>query len=101
MSWHDFISAWNHPEDVVAVSPLTTNVCITCNETFTFKYQLQHIAMCHQFLKSPQACPWEKWWDRGRWGSPLVYPKGENSMAVSSFGCQNLSGVGEPFFLLF
>jgi len=21
MSWHDFVSAWNHAEDVVAVSP--------------------------------------------------------------------------------
>jgi len=37
MSRHDLVSAWNHAEDVVAVSPLTTNVCIT-RETFSFKY---------------------------------------------------------------
>jgi len=24
------ISAWNHAEDMVAVSPLTTNVCMNC-----------------------------------------------------------------------
>ena len=27
------VSAWNHAGDVVAVSPLTTNVCITCHVT--------------------------------------------------------------------
>jgi len=29
MFWHDLVSAWNHAKDMVAVSPLTTNVCIT------------------------------------------------------------------------
>jgi len=33
MSWHDLVSAWNHAEDMVAVSPLTTNVRITRHET--------------------------------------------------------------------
>jgi len=33
-----FNSAWNHAEDVVAVSPLTINVCITRHETFSIKY---------------------------------------------------------------
>jgi len=37
MSQHDLVSAWNHAEDMVAVSPLATNVCITHNETFSFK----------------------------------------------------------------
>jgi len=40
MSWHNLVSAWNHAEDVVAISPLTTNVCITHHETFSFKYYL-------------------------------------------------------------
>jgi len=29
MSRHNVVSAWNHAEDVLAVIPLTTNVCIT------------------------------------------------------------------------
>ena len=33
MSQHDLVSAWNHTEDMVAISPLTTNVCITHHET--------------------------------------------------------------------
>ena len=33
-SWHDLVSAWNHAEDMVAASHLTTNVCITYHETF-------------------------------------------------------------------
>jgi len=28
MSQHDLVSAWNHAEHVVAVSPLTTNWCL-------------------------------------------------------------------------
>jgi len=41
MSWHDLLSAWNHAEDMVAVSPLPANpltrdeahrnVCITAS----------------------------------------------------------------------
>jgi len=27
MSQHNLVSVWNHTEDMVAVSPLTTNVC--------------------------------------------------------------------------
>jgi len=42
MSQHDLVSAWNHGEDVVAVSPLTINVCTTHQETFSFKHYLQH-----------------------------------------------------------
>jgi len=44
--------------------------------------------MCQQFVKSLQACPWEKWWDRG---GGLVHPKGENNMAMSGLGCENHS----------
>ena len=35
MSQHDLVSAWNHAEDVVAVSPLTNNVCTT-HDNFSF-----------------------------------------------------------------
>jgi len=59
MSQHNLVSAWNHAEDVVAVSPLTTNVCVTCRETFSLKYWLQRIAVCQQFVKSLPAYPWE------------------------------------------
>jgi len=38
MSRYDLVSAWNHVEDMVDVSPLTTNVCITHHETFSLKY---------------------------------------------------------------
>ena len=38
MSQHDLVSAWNHAEDVVAISPLTTNVCTTRHEIVNFKY---------------------------------------------------------------
>jgi len=31
---HDLVSAWNHTEDMVDVSPLTTNVYRTYHETF-------------------------------------------------------------------
>jgi len=39
MSWQDLVSAWNHAEGMIVVSPLTANVCIiiTCHETFSFK----------------------------------------------------------------
>jgi len=37
----DLVSAWNHAEDMVAVSPLTTNVCMNC-----YKNNI----MCHKQL---------------------------------------------------
>jgi len=29
MSQHDLVLTWNHAEDMVHVSPLTANICIT------------------------------------------------------------------------
>jgi len=37
LSWHDLASAWNHAKDMVAVIPLTGNVCITHQEIFSLK----------------------------------------------------------------
>jgi len=63
MSRHDLVSAWNHAEDMVAVGPLTTNVCIS------------HCV--NNLCSHLQQCLWEKWWDRGRWvgSSDLVHWK--------------------------
>jgi len=45
-----------HAEDMVAMSPLTANVCISHHETFRFKCK----SVCLNNLSSYfQSCPWE------------------------------------------
>ena len=72
MSWHDLVSAWNHAEDMVAVSPLTTNVCITCHETFGFKYYHSYVSTICEVTSSNVLGR-----NGGTWGGGLVHSKGE------------------------
>ena len=77
----------NHAEDLVAVSPSMTNVCIT--------------AMCQQFVKSLPAMSLGEMVGQGEVvsSSNLVHPKGENGMAMHGLGCER--PMGEPFFSCF
>ena len=82
----DSVSAWNHAE---AISPLTTNVCMTCYETFSFKCYVEQNNMCHkQLWRHFQQCPLEIGWIEG---GGLVHPKGVNGMATSGLGYENLT----------
>jgi len=89
MSRHNLISAQNNEEDMV--SPLTSNVCITCPAA------LNTIAcMCQIFVMSLPGMSLGDWFSVNRKGGTvadwLVYIcKGWNSMAVSRFGCKNPS----------
>jgi len=72
----DLVSAWNHAEDMVAVSPLTTNVCMNC-----YKNNI----MCHkQTVVLPLAMFFGDYLDGEVDG--LV---GEDSMATSWLGYEN------------
>jgi len=80
------VSDWNHAEDMLAISPLTTNVCMTCYETFSFKCYRNNVS--HTIVVSLLAMSLGDWLDWGRW---VGTPKGENSMATSGLGYENLT----------
>ena len=91
MSRHDLVAAWNHAEDVVAVSPLTTNVCITRHETFSCKQQ--HIVMCQQFVKSLPAMSLGEMVGQGEVG---LYTQRVKIAWASSGGSRNLERGVQP-----
>ena len=64
------VSAWNHAEDMVAVSPLTTNVCMNWYRN----------NMSQTIVVSLLAMFFGDYSDRG---GGLVHLKGEDSMATS------------------
>ena len=72
----DSVSAWNHAEDIVAVSPLITYVCIN-----NYYYENDITYVSQTIVVSLLAIRFfGDWLDRG---GGLVQPKGENSIATS------------------
>jgi len=83
-----------YAEDVLAVIPLTTNVCIThlrLSASSTSCTACSYVSTVWEVTSSNVLGR-----NSGTGGSGLVRPKGENSMAVSGLGCGNPAvGVGE------
>ena len=85
MSRHNLVSAQNHAENMVA--PITANICITCHATLACMCQTICYVTSSNVLGRLVQCE-QKGWDRGRWVGIYIYPKGENNMKVSGFGCE-------------
>ena len=81
MTWHDFASAQNHVEAMVA--PLTANVYIIChaalNAIACFCRTMHDFQQCLLGID----CLWceQKGWDKGRWVG-IYTPICEKSLAV-------------------